>query len=399
MRLNKKSILLSSLFLFLFCVTEAQNQKFKVIIDAGHGGRDAGCVGRILKEKDLNLNIALRVGKLIEENHSDVDVIYTRRTDVFVPLNRRAEIANEKKGDLFISIHADAIPRNKNTSSVFGAGTFTLGTAKSEENLEIAKRENAVILLEDNYEKSYEGFDPNSAESYIMFETLQGIHQNQSIQIASSIQHHFKNTAKRHDRQVRQAPYLVLKETSMPSVLVEVGFLSNAVEEKFLATAEGKSKIATSIYKGFADYKEAYDRHNSAAVASKGEIKRKTTTETRKQNAVSNETASVKTGTTVKTNASVKTESASKSNVSKETASRGKVIYKVQFLSYHKKLSKGAPQLKGLWPVTIYHENGSYRYAYGESTNFKEITNTQREVRKKFKDAFVVRFKDGKRLK
>lgn len=385
----------------------SQNKKFKIVIDAGHGGRDGGCRGRILKEKDLNLTVALKVGRLIESNHPDVQVIYTRKTDVFVELNKRAEIANQHRADLFVSIHADAIPRSKNTASAYGAGTFTLGTAKTEENLEVAKRENAVILLEDNYQKSYEGFDPNSAESYIMFETLQGIHQAQSIQFASLIQEQFRTTAQRRDRQVRQAPYLVLKETGMPAVLVEVGFLSNVQEEKFLATAEGKDKISKAIYRGFVNYKDAFDRHNQNVP--KGIVRPTTNVSQERPNnrqseTKSNSTADKKTAasTPSKSTASSSSKNAPSTNKAAATTPKastsGKVVYKVQFLSHHQKLKKGAPQLKGLWPVTIYYERGSYRYAYGETTDFNEAIRLQKKVRAKFKDAFVVRFRNGERL-
>lgn len=362
-----------------------KNAKFKIVIDPGHGGKDGGCIGTVLKEKDLNLSIALKLGKLIEDNHNDVEVIYTRKTDKFIALNERTEIANRHKADLFVSIHADAIPRTKNTASAFGAGTFTLGTAKTEENLEVAKRENAVIVMEDNYKTSYQGFDPNIAESYIMFETLQGAHQTQSIQFASFIQDEFRTRAQRHDRQVRQAPYLVLKTAGMPAVLVEVGFLSNAKEEKFLATNEGKNKMASAIYHGFSNYKNSFDRHNQATTAPSNN--RPVTPKESTATAVSSSTAKP-----------VTEERKMEKSASSQNNNAGKVVYKVQFLSYHKKLAKGAPQLKGLWPVDMYLENGTYRYAYGETTNFQEITKLQTEVRRKFKDAFVVRFKDGKRI-
>lgn len=379
--INKLLILTLYLFTVYFVeTTQASNSPFKVVIDAGHGGKDGGCVGRFTKEKDLNLNIALRIGSLIESNHKDVKVIYTRKTDIFVPLIRRTEIANEHKADLFISIHADAIPKSKNTASAFGVSTFTLGAAKTEENLEIAKRENAVIIMEDDYKASYQGFDPSSTESYIMFEILQSTHQTQSIQLASMIQHELKHRAKRHDRQVRQGPYLVLKTASMPAVLVEVGFLSNTQEEQFLSTNDGKDKVARSIYHGFAKYKEAYDRHNQTA--------QNTTAISRATPAANQRTNSTPAARATSTNS---TSSAKNSN--------GDFVYKVQFLSYHKKLPKGATQLKGLWPVESYVENGTHRHTFGSTTDFNEAVRMQKQVRLKFKDAFVIRYKDGKRLK
>ena len=198
----------------------------------------------LFRSKDVVLDIALKLGNYIENNNKDVKVVYTSKTDIYLTLKERARIDNKNKGDLFISIHADAIPAGKNSSTAYGAGTFTMGVAHSAENLEMAKRENTVILLEDDYQTSYASFDPKSSESYIMFELLQGTHQKQSFQIAQSIQKELTTRAKRNNRDVRQAPILVLKEASMPSVLVEVGFLSNINEERFLNSQDGRKTIS-----------------------------------------------------------------------------------------------------------------------------------------------------------
>ena len=373
--MSKRYLFLALIICSVFpLMAQNRDKTFKIVLDAGHGGRDPGCIGANgVKEKDVNLSVALKLGQLIEANHKDVKVIYTRKNDTFIPLIQRTEIANKNKADLFISIHADAVPK-KNAASAYGTGTFTLGTAKTDENLEVAKRENAVILLEDDYQTRYQGFDPNSTESYIMFELLQGTHQSQSIQLASLIQTEFRTRAKRHDRQVRQAPYLVLKTAGMPAVLVETGFLSNRNEEKFLASAEGKNRIANAIYHGFRNYKEAYDRHNGVtAVTQKAEPAKVNTNQKAAERKI--------------------TETPKQSN-----NSTAEIVYKVQFLSYHKKLNKGAAQLKGLWPVDHYVEKGTYRYTFGSSTDFSEISKIQRQVRSKFKDAFVVRFKNGERI-
>lgn len=373
--MSKRYLFLALIICSVFpLMAQNRDKTFKIVLDAGHGGRDPGCIGTNgVKEKDVNLSVALKLGQLIEANHKDVKVIYTRKNDTFIPLIQRTEIANKNKADLFISIHADAVPK-KNAASAYGTGTFTLGTAKTDENLEVAKRENAVILLEDDYQTRYQGFDPNSTESYIMFELLQGTHQSQSIQLASLIQTEFRTRAKRHDRQVRQAPYLVLKTAGMPAVLVETGFLSNRNEEKFLASAEGKNRIANAIYHGFRNYKEAYDRHNGVtAVTQKAEPAKGSANQKAAERKI--------------------TETPKQSN-----NSTAEIVYKVQFLSYHKKLNKGAAQLKGLWPVDHYVEKGTYRYTFGSSTDFSEISKIQRQVRSKFKDAFVVRFKNGERI-
>ncbi len=198
------------------------SDKFVVVIDPpGHGGKDGGAVRGIYKEKDINLAVALILGDLIEENLKDVKVVYTRKKDVFIDLDKRAQIANKAKANLFISIHTNSTAAKSTTAS--GADTYILGLTRSAENLEVAKRENSVILLEDDYSTKYEGFDPNSTESYIIFEFMTNKYMEQSLKFATHIQKDFKNVAKRTDRGVRQAGFLVLRKSSMPSVLIELG--------------------------------------------------------------------------------------------------------------------------------------------------------------------------------
>ncbi len=221
-----------------------------VVIDAGHGGKDPGTVGKVFKEKDVVLNIALKVGEYIEKNVPNVKVVYTRKTDKFIELAERAAIANRNKADLFISIHANAI----SNPQTYGTETWVMGLHKSEENLAVAKRENSVIMHEDNYEEKYEGFD-NSPESYIMFSLMQNAYLENSLKFADKIERQFKHKAGRHSRGVKQAGFVVLYKTATPSVLVEAGFLSNATEEKFLGTTEGQDLIASGIYRAFKEYK------------------------------------------------------------------------------------------------------------------------------------------------
>ena len=223
---------------FVLPVSQAKEKTFTVVIDAGHGGKDPGARGSSINEKAINLAVALRLGSLISEKHDDVKVIYTRKTDVFIELDERANIANRNKADLFISIHTNAVKRG---SSVSGTETYTLGLARTDENLEVAMRENSAILLEDNYLQKYEGFDPTSSESYIIFEFMQNKHMEQSISLASEVQKCFAS-AKRNNRGVRQAGFLVLRKTSMPSILVELGYISNPAEERFMRTKEGQNK-------------------------------------------------------------------------------------------------------------------------------------------------------------
>ena len=236
-------------------VLQAAVKDFVVVIDAGHGGKDPGARGKIINEKAINLSIALKLGKLIASKHSDVRIVYTRSTDKFVELDERAEIANRNKADLFISIHTNSVAKGNQAK---GTETYTLGLARTEENLAVAMRENSAILLEDNYEQKYEGFDPNSTESYIIFEFIQNKHMQQSIALASDIQTCFASS-RREDRGVRQAGFLVLRKTSMPSVLIEVGFISNREEERYLASESGQQQLAKAISNAFDRYKREYD--------------------------------------------------------------------------------------------------------------------------------------------
>ena len=229
-----------------------------VVIDAGHGGHDNGTHGRLLKEKDVALNIALKVGSYIEKNIPGVKVIYTRKDDRYLALDERADIANKNKADLFICIHANANPNTK----AFGTETFVMGLHKDEGNLAIAQRENSVILMDENYEERYEGFNPNSPESYILFTLTQSAYQESSLKFASKVEGQFKDRVGRLSRGVKQAGFVVLWRTTMPSVLIETGFLTNSTEEKFLAGDEGQELIASGIYRAFKEYKNEVESIN-----------------------------------------------------------------------------------------------------------------------------------------
>ncbi len=240
----------------LFSSVFAQNSKFTIVIDAGHGGHDPGAIGKITREKDINLAVALQLGELIATNYNNVKVVFTRTSDKYLTLQERAAIVNTNHADLFISIHTNAA---KSTAAT-GTESFTLGLAKSKGNLDVAMRENAVMLLEDDYKSKYKGFDPTSVDSYIMFEFMQDKYIDRSVSIASDIQNHFKNYAGRSDRGVRQAGFWVLYQSACPSVLVEVGFISNPAEEKYLASGGGQKQIAESIYKAFVGFKYEHDK-------------------------------------------------------------------------------------------------------------------------------------------
>lgn len=332
----------------------AKNSRFTVVIDAGHGGRDPGAVGAISKEKDINLAVALEVGRIIEREHKEVKVVYTRKTDAYLTLQERANIVNKHSADLFICIHANSVKNSK----VYGAETFTLGLDKIQSNLDVAMAENSVILLEENYESTYHGFNPNSVESYIMFEFMQDQYINQSLQFASKVQHHFTSTYKRYDRGVRQAPFFVLHKSACPSVLVELGFISNREEERYLASKKGQQEMAGAIGKAFAEYKKEIDSKSQITLAG--------------------------------------AEAAAATEPPVTTTNR--VLYRVQIFSINTKLPANDAAFKGLTNTWYFQENGYYKYTYGEETELKKIQEVRRAVVSKFKDAFIVAFHNGKRI-
>jgi len=354
------------------CLT-AKGKDFTVVIDPGHGGHDPGAIGRRGKEKNINLNVALKVGRLIQNNCKDVKVIFTRRTDVFIPLDRRAQIANNAKADLFISIHTNSVARGR---TVRGAETYTLGLHRTEENLEVAKKENSVILIEDDYQQRYAGFNPNSSESYIIFEFLQDKNMEKSVKLATLIQKQFKTSARRIDKGVHQAGFLVLRETSMPSVLVELGYISTPDEEQYLLSEAGSEALANSIYKAFLNYKREHD-----APISRSKVQQQELPEPEEKP----EEAIAETPTDEPDSAS-------------EPAVIHKPVFKIQILVSDKVLPKGSRQLKGLSPVSYYKEKGLYKYTYGENTDYNKVLRMKREVTAKFKDAFIIAFKNGKKM-
>ncbi|HEY9113206.1 MAG TPA: N-acetylmuramoyl-L-alanine amidase [Bacteroidales bacterium] len=321
-----------------------------VVIDAGHGGKDPGAVGKHSKEKDITLAVALKTGKYIEENFSDVKVIYTRKTDEFIELYKRAEIANKNSADFFISIHCNS---NK-SSSPYGSETYVMGLHKNDANLNVAMKENAAILLEEDYSDQYEGFNANSPESYIKFSLIQDTYLEQSSDMANRIQQQFKNRVGRKDRGVYQAGFLVLWRTAMPGVLIELGFLSNPAEEKFLMSNDGQVFMASAIYRAFKEYKIDYEKENNKETISENkEVETKTET----------------------------------------------IEYRVQFYTSPTELDVNSSKLKGITEVSKYYHNGLYKYTSGHFSNLNDASNHQALLRKKgYDDAFVVAFKNGERI-
>lgn len=364
----------------------ASPKKFTVVIDAGHGGHDPGAIGKRGKEKNINLSVALKLGKLIQNNHSDTKVVYTRSSDVFVPLHRRAEIANEAKADLFISIHTNSIASR--SSKVSGTETYTLGLHRTQENLEVAQKENAVILIEDDYQKQYAGFNPNSSESYIIFEFLQDKNMAQSVNFAQLIQQQFRHKARRIDKGVHQAGFLVLRETSMPSVLIELGYITNPNEEAYLLSSNGSSMLAQSIYQAFVNYKA------NKKTSSPGVLTSSQPVEVEEDIIIEEPTAAdTQPVQTAQTAQPKETSQSSKSNTS------SKPVFKIQILTSDKVLPKNSRQFKGLSPVDRYKEKGIYKYTYGESTDYNKILRLKRsKVDAKFKDAFIIAFKEGEKM-
>ena len=360
-----------------FCSGSAEAKDFVVVIDAGHGGHDPGAIGKISKEKNINLNVALKLGKQIQKNCPDVKVVYTRTRDVFITLNRRAEIANDAKADLFISIHTNALAKNRTAK---GASTWTLGLAKSDANLEVAKRENSVILYESDYKTRYAGFNPNSAESYIIFEFMQDKYMSQSVHLASLVQKHFRNTCRRVDRGVHQAGFLVLKASAMPSILVELGFISTPEEERYLNTESGTTTLANGIFRAFLTYKREQEiRLNGSSQT--------ILPEDIPQPEEEKETAPP-TGTTPKTE---------EKTVAAQTEDSGPV-FKIQILTSSRPLGKNDKRLKGLKNVDYYQEGGLYKYTYGASSDYNKVLRTKRSITAQFKDAFIIAFKNGKKM-
>ena len=369
----KKITLLLVAFLFLAAGMYAANQRFTLVIDAGHGGHDAGALGAKSKEKNINLNVALAFGRYVERNMPDVRVIYTRTTDVFIPLHDRANIANKANADLFISVHTNALPAGKIAR---GFETYSLGMHRAKDNLDVAMRENSVISMEKGYQQTYQGFDPKSSESYIIFEFIQGKNMERSVEIARSIQNSVCQKANRPDKGVHQAGFLVLRETSMPSCLIELGFITTPDEENLLNDESRIDDIAKAIYEGFAKYKNKYDK--------------RVTIPYRSQASEGNGIPSIVPDSYKRTVAPVK----------KQTPASVKSdapIFKVQILVSSRVLRKGDTHFKGEENYDSYQESGMVKYTIGASANYNEIYQLRKSLLDKFPEAFIIAFKNGKK--
>lgn len=326
-----------------------------VVIDPGHGGKDPGAVYGNVREKDIVLDIALKLGTYIKSSFPDVKVMYTRDKDVFVPLFQRAVVANKNDADLFISIHVNAVSRG----NAQGTETFILGQHRSKDNLEVAKKENAVILLETDYKTTYEGFDPNSPESYIMFELVQEEYLEQSAMLAASIQDQFRERVQRVDRSVKQAGFLVLRQISMPGVLVEAGFLSHPSERSFLQSETGRDFLASAMFRAFRDYKKKIEARSSFHLVE--DPSRETIMTT---------------------------------GLSSSVDEKHNLFFSVQIAALSKEVEPVAENFKGENNIFLQKTNYGYRYFSGRFSSAEEARAEQKRLRKKFSGAFMVAFEN-----
>lgn len=398
-------VILTFVPLFLFAGMPQNGKKIHcVVIDAGHGGHDPGAVGfNKAREKDIALAIALNLGELIQKNHPEIKVVYTRKTDVFIELHKRAEIANKNKADLFISIHCNS---SKKTDP-FGVETWVMGLHKSAANLEVAKKENASILMEKDHVEKYDGFKPNSAEAYIIFSLFQNMYIYQSLALANTIQLNFKNKLKFFDRGVKQAGFLVLYKTSMPSVLVETGFVSNSRDEKYLTQKKGQESIAFSLYESFLSYKSSIEGIKETATPTTSlltydQIKHDSI---QKQNPARIEVDSLtnsyvdKSVKKTKSMGLIDSTLLFKKDPKNHIIDTPSVFFRVQFLSSVKKKALDCVEFSKMEDVFEYKQNGIYKYAAGKFGSIKEAVVYQSKLQSLgFADCFVVSFNKDVRI-
>lgn len=375
--LYRKFIAFLGLLLCLTCPMQVSAKSFTLVVDAGHGGRDTGAPGAVTNEKKLTLRYALAFGQMVERNCPDVKVLYTRKTDRFLELWQRAEIANKNKADLFISIHINAMPKGR---IVRGFQTYTLGRGRNTgkagimENLEVAKRENAVILQEDNYKNKYHGFDPNSPESDIFFEFVQEDNMVKSIDLAKLMQKHVCAATGRQDQGAHQDNLAVLRLTSMPGCLVELGFISTRDEEQFLNAESSVEKYARGMYNAFVAYRRSIDKqfHAPKVVAPAETITAPAKPDTPRMDSVPVERV--------------------------EHTAPEAPVFKVQFLTSPTKLKAGSSHFKGLTDVNCYKENGIWKYTVGASVNYNEIYQLRKKILHKFPQAFIIAYRNGEKM-
>lgn len=394
----KKITLLLALMCMLVVTAFAANKRFTLVIDPGHGGHDAGARGAISMEKNINLTVALRFGKYVEQNMPEVRVIYTRKQDVFIPLHERANIANRANADLFISVHTNALPAGKVAR---GFETYTLGMHRAKDNLDVAMRENSVISMEKGFEQTYEGFDPKSSESYIIFEFIQGKNMERSVELARMIQRSVCDSGCRPDKGVHQAGFLVLRETSMPSCLIELGFITTPDEERLLNDNAKVDDIAKGIYEAFAKYKNKYDRSVSVPYRTANRQEStlpKIVPDSYKEEA---ENRRVKKQEPVRRTRAAKTDDSDRKADTLASQSRNAPkdapVFKLQIFVGNRNLRKGDAHFKGETEFDSFQEGNLVKYTLGASTNYNEIYRLRKEKMEKFPEAFIIAFKNGEK--
>jgi N-acetylmuramoyl-L-alanine amidase len=405
---NRTPLSVMVLLVFLFSVSGSVGTINKssagvstIILDAGHGGKDFGAIVGRAREKEIVLDIALRLGKIIKQEMPDVKVIYTRNGDYFVPLYERSVIANKSNANLFISIHANFC----RTSSVKGAETYVLGLHRTQDNLDVAKKENSVILLESDYKTRYEGFDPNSPESYIMFELIQDNYIEQSLMFAGMVQDIFRQHAQRNDRDVRQAGFLVLRETAMPSVLIETGYLSNKSEADYLMTQSGRETIATSIFRSIKDYKtriesrlnlNSEEAKTTSQVITKNEqsnpdipkIVPKKSDSGNVKNEIKTEAKNIRPHNNPELAGSLKQSPG-------ENPGTNNISFAIQIAASKVKLPSASKIFKGIDNIRERQISGYFKYFCLESDSLNKIKQSLRLVQQKIPDAFIVGIRNG----
>lgn len=344
---------------------KGKEKPFTVVIDPGHGGVDPGALGRSSKEKDINLKVSKLLAKMIEEEYPEVKIIFTRKTDVQIPLVRRANIANDAGANLFISIHSNA---SKNRSAN-GCETFTLGAGSSVEAKAAAMYENEVILSEENFEEIYKGFNPRSSESYIIFELMRGQDMEMSAELAQLVQKGMVKHTKLNNRGVSSAGFLVLHRTVMPKILVEIGFISNREEEKFIASEAGQKKLAKGIFEGFSEYYKLY-----------GTPKKEISGSSQESGAEADDII----------------ETPKNKKAGESVAKEGVPVFKVQIFATDKPLKNNDKRLKGV-KAEYYKEKKLYKYTCGSTTDYNEAVRMRKDISKKFREAFIIAFIDGKK--
>lgn len=394
-----KKVTLIWIFLCVLVMTAfAANKRFTLVIDPGHGGHDAGALGTISKEKNINLAVALRFGKYVEQNLPEVRVIYTRKTDVFIPLNVRANIANRANADLFISVHTNALPAGKIAR---GFETYTLGMHRAKDNLDVAMRENSVISMEKDYQQRYQGFDPRSSESYIIFEFIQGKNMERSVELARMIQRGVCDGANRPDKGVHQAGFLVLRETSMPGCLIELGFITTPDEERLLNNDSRVDDIARGIYEAFAKYKNKYDKSVSVPYRAKDSEKVNIPKIVPDQEPVTKTRVVTRVEQPKREEAKPDQSKREVKEVKKREPKKAEVVdapvFKLQIFVGSRTLRKGDAHFKGETDYDSFQEGNLVKYTLGASTNYNEIYRLRKEKLDKFPEAFIIAFKNGQK--